>query len=152
MERTLILLKPDALKRELVGEIISRIERKGLKIIAMKMLKMSKSLAREHYAHIADKPFYKYVEEYMTSTPIIAMVVEGKEAVSVVRRIVGVTNGREAEPGSIRGDFSVSISKNLIHASDSVETAEKEIARFFSEEELFEWKRDDSLYYSEEEI
>ncbi len=151
-ERTLILIKPDAINRGLIGEIISRFEKKGLKIVGMKMLKMSKEKAKEHYSHHVGKPFYPDLEKFMTSMPIIAFVVEGKEAVNVVRKIVGSTNGREAEPGSIRGDYSMSVSKNLIHASDSKENAEKEIKRFFKDEELFDYELayDEFLYASDE--
>ena len=146
----MILIKPDGIVRELVGEVISRFERKGFKIVGMKMLKMSKQLAREHYAHLVDKPFYPSLEIFMTHMPIIAMVVEGKDAVSVSRKIVGVTNARDAQPGTIRGDFAMSVSKNIIHASDSVDTANKEIKRFFNNEELFDYEKSD-YYYSEDE-
>ena len=151
-ERTLILIKPDAINRGLAGEIISRFEKKGLKIVGMKMMKMSEEKAREHYSHHVGKPFYPDLEKFMTSMPIIALVVEGRNAVDVVRRIVGSTNGREAEPGSIRGDYSMSVSKNLIHASDSKENAEKEIKRFFKEDELFDYglAYEDFLYASDE--
>ncbi len=151
-ERTLILIKPDAINRGLAGEIISRFEKKGLKIVGMKMMKMSEEKAREHYSHHVGKPFYPDLEKFMTSMPIIALVVEGRNAVDVVRRIVGSTNGREAEPGSIRGDYSMSVSKNLIHASDSKENAEKEIKRFFKEDELFDYRLayEDFLYASDE--
>ena len=153
MERTLVLIKPDALQRGLVGEIISRFERKGLKIIAVKMLRMSPELAREHYSHLVGKPFYPELEKFMTSMPIIAMVLEGKDAVSVVRKLVGATNAREAEPGTIRGDLSMSVSKNVVHASDSLETAEAEIKRFFSEDELYPWQRKhEEFFYAEDEL
>ncbi len=150
--KTLILIKPDAINRGLVGELISRFEKKGLKIVGLKMLKMTPSMAKEHYAHLVDKSFYPELEEFMTSNPLIAMVVEGKDAVNVVRRIVGLTNGREAEPGSIRGDYSISVSKNLIHASDSEETAKKEVARFFKEDEMFNYtlSYENYLYSSDE--
>ncbi len=151
MERTLILLKPDAVSRGLIGEIISRFEKKGLKIVGMKMLWMDKELARNHYAKYVDKPFFPLLEKFMTSKPIVAMVLEGKDAIKVVRTMVGSTNGREASPGTIRGDFGMSISKNLIHASDSEETAKEEIARFFKEEELFDWENGEEIY-SEDEL
>ncbi len=151
-ERTLILIKPDAMQRGLAGEIIKRIENKGLKIVGIKMLKMDKKLVEEHYNKYKEKPFFPVLERFMSSTPIIAMVVEGIEAISVVRRMIGKTNGREAESGTIRGDFSMSISKNLIHASDSEENAREEINRFFKEEELISWKRIDEIIYSEDEL
>lgn len=151
MERTLILFKPDALQRGIVGEILSRFEKKGLKIIGMKMLKMSPEMIREHYRHLVDKPFFPALERFM-SHPIIAVVLEGKDAVAVVRKMVGVTNAREAEPGTIRGDYSMSISKNVIHASENKEVAEEEVRRFFKEEELFSWKREEYWFYAEDEL
>jgi len=140
MERSLLLLKPDAIQRGLVGEIISRFEKKGLKISGLKMLQVSKELAGEHYSHLTDKPFYPDLEKFVTTHPIIAMVVEGKEAVEVVRLIVGPTNASKAPGGTLRGDFSNSTSRNVIHASDSIETAKKEVARFFSDGELFDYE------------
>lgn len=137
MERTLVLIKPDAFQRALVGEILARFEKKGLKIVGMKMFMMSSELAKEHYAHLTDKPFYPGLEAFMTANPLLALALEGQEAVEVVRKIVGVTNARKAEAGTIRGDFSMSTGRNTIHASDSVETAQKEVPRFFSEGELF---------------
>lgn len=151
MEQTLILLKPDAIQRGYVGEIISRFERKGLKLVAMKMLHMSKALSKEHYAHLVSKPFYPDLEEFMTSHPIIAMVVEGKEAVEVVRLIVGPTNATKALAGTIRGDLSNSTSRNVIHASDSKETAEKEVHRFFKKEELFSYELNKKFLYASDE-
>lgn len=135
-----MLLKPDALMRGLIGRIIARFEEKGLKIVGMRMLKMSSALAKEHYAHLVSKPFYPDLEKFMTDDPIVAIVVEGKEAVEVVRLIVGPTNATKANGGTIRGDFSNSTSRNVIHASDSKETAEKEVKRFFKSEELFNYK------------
>lgn len=140
MERTLVLLKPDGIQRGLVGETIARLERKGLKITGLKMFKMSKELAKEHYSHLINKPFYHDLERFMTGQPVIAMVVEGKEAVEVVRLIVGPTNATKAPGGTIRGDFSNSTSRNIIHASDTRETAEKEVRRFFSKDEVFDYK------------
>jgi len=139
-ERSLLLIKPDALQRSLVGEIIGRFEIKGFKLVGMKMFQMSKEFAKEHYAHLVDKPFYPDLEKFVTTHPIVAVVVEGKEAVEVVRLIVGPTNASKAPGGTVRGDFSNSTSRNVIHASDSKETAEKEIKRFFKPHELFEYK------------
>jgi len=139
-ERTLLLIKPDALQRGLVGEVVARFEKKGFKIIGMKMLQMSKELAKEHYAHLVSKPFYQDLEKFVTEHPLVAVVIEGKEAVEVTRLIVGPTNASKAPGGTIRGDFSNSTSRNVIHASDSKETAEKEIKRFFKHDELFEYK------------
>lgn len=145
-ERSLLLIKPDALQRGLVGEIIARFEKKGFKLVGMKMLHVSKELSKEHYAHLVDKPFYPDLEKFVTSNPIVAVVVEGKEAVEVVRLIVGPTNASKASGGTIRGDFSNSTSRNVIHASDSKETAEKEIKRFFKPHELFEYNFSDAYY------
>jgi nucleoside-diphosphate kinase len=139
-ERSLLLIKPDAIQRGLVGEIIARFERKGFKIAGMKMLQMSKELAKEHYAHLTSKPFYPDLEKFVTEHPLVAVVVEGKEAVEVVRLIVGPTNASKAPGGTVRGDYSNSTSRNVIHASDSKETAEKEVKRFFKPHELFEYK------------
>lgn len=150
MERTVILIKPDAVQRELIGEILSRFEKKGLKVVGLKMLQMSSELSKEHYSHLVSKPFYPPLESFMTHMPIVAVALEGKDAVEVVRKMVGKTNAREAEPGTIRGDFSMSVSKNTIHASDSKETAEKELKRFFKKEELFNYKKSDYYYASDE--
>ncbi len=146
LERTLILLKPDAIQRGLVGSITGRFERKGLKIVGLKMLQMDSKFAKEHYAHLADKPFYPDLEKFVTEHPIVAMVVEGKDAVEVVRLIVGPTNATKAPGGTIRGDFSNSTSRNVIHASDSKETAKKEVKRFFKENELFDYKFANEYY------
>ncbi len=146
MEKTLVLIKPDGIQRGVVGEIIARFERKGLKITGMKMLQMDKELAKEHYAHLADKPFYKDLEKFVTEHPLVAMVVEGKEAVEVVRLIVGPTNATKAPGGTIRGDFSNSTSRNVIHASDSKETAVKEVKRFFKEDEIFDYEFKNQYY------
>jgi len=122
------------------GEVFSRFEKRGFKVVACKMLRMDGKLCEEHYAHIKDKPFFPKIREFMTSAPVIAMVLEGKEIVKLVRDMLGVTNARNAAVGTIRGDFALSNMMNLVHASDSVETAQKEIARFFKKDELFEWK------------
>lgn len=152
VERTLVLLKPDAIQRGLMGRIIARFEARGLKIIGMKMLKMSPALAKEHYAHLVSKPFYSDLEKFITHHPIVAIVLEGKECVQVVRDMMGSTNSRKALPGTIRGDFSMSTSRNIIHGSDSPETAEKEVKRFFKPEELYEYtfSSADYLYASDE--
>ena len=138
-ERTLVLIKPDGIQRGFIGEIIARFERKGLKIVAMKMFQMDGKFAREHYAHLVGKPFYPELEKFVTEHPTVALVVEGKEAVEVVRFIVGPTNATKAPAGTIRGDFSNSTSRNVIHASDSKETAEKEVKRFFKDSEIFKY-------------
>jgi nucleoside-diphosphate kinase len=136
METTLVLLKPDCVQRRLVGEIIHRFERKGLNIVAMKMLRVSPELSKEHYAEHVAKPFYKNLEEFITSAPIVAMAVEGLEAIRVVREMLGATNGLKAAPGTIRGDFSSSRQMNLVHASDSPESAARELKLYFNDNEV----------------
>jgi len=145
-EKTLVLLKPDALNRRLVGEIISRFEKKGLKIVAMKMLWMSREMAEKHYEVHRGKNFYESLLDYITSAPIIAMVLEGDRAIEVVRRMMGKTNGVEAEPGTIRGDYSLSVQNNLVHGSDSAESAEREIKLFFTPEEIMEYRLVDEIW------
>jgi nucleoside-diphosphate kinase len=147
-ERTLLLIKPDAIQRGFVGDILSRFEKKGFKIAGMKMIQMGKDLAKEHYAHLVGKPFYPDLEKFVTSHPLVAVVIEGKEAVEVTRLIVGPTNASKAPGGTIRGDLSNSTSRNVIHASDSKETAEKEVHRFFKPSELFEYKFSAAEFYS----
>lgn len=146
MERTLILIKPDAIQRGLIGRIISRFESRGLKIIGMKMLRMGKEVSKEHYSHLTGKPFYPDLEKFMTHHPLLAMVLEARECVQVVRDMIGATNSRKAAPGTIRGDMSMSTSRNIIHGSDSIEAAEKEIKRFFKPEELHEYRFASSDY------
>jgi nucleoside-diphosphate kinase len=143
MERTLVLLKPDAVQRDLVGEIISRIERKGLKLIGLKMMRLPESLLDQHYSHLADLPFFPEIKSFMQLTPVVACCWEGTECVSAVRQMCGVTKAREAAPGTIRGDLAMSVQANLIHCSDSLETAHVEVERFFKPEELFSY--DDAL-------
>ena len=131
MERTYIMLKPDCVKRGLMGEVIARIEKKGFKISAMKMIQLDEPILREHYAHIADKPFFPETLEYMTSGPVVAMIVEGENAVLGMRNLMGATKYEDALAGTIRGDFATSTGNNIIHGSDSVENGEIEIKRFF---------------------
>jgi nucleoside-diphosphate kinase len=131
IQRTLILLKPDAVERQLIGTILSRFVHNGLKIVDMRWLHFSRELARQHYAEHIEKPFYSGLEQYIMSGAVVAAVLEGNEAVEVVRRLIGPTNGVEAPPGTIRGDFSLSNQQNLVHASDSVASAEREINLFF---------------------
>lgn len=153
MERTLILLKPDSLQRNLLGQIISRFENKGLKIVGLKMMRLNDSLLSEHYAHHQDKPFFKDLVNFMGSAPVIAMVLEGVEAINTVRILCGPTSGRKADVGSIRGDFSMSGQHNIIHASDSLETAQQEIKRFFEDKEIFDYQKLDlSAIYAQEEL
>ena len=136
MERTLILCKPDCVQRRLVGRVLGRFEDKGLNIIAMKMLHVTPELAREHYAEHVDKPFYPELEGFITGAPVVAAVIEGLEAIRVVREMLGATNGLNAAAGTIRGDFSSSQQKNLAHASDSAESAEREIGLYFSADDI----------------
>ncbi|MHB8651849.1 MAG: nucleoside-diphosphate kinase [Minisyncoccota bacterium] len=140
-ERTLILVKPDALQRGLLGEIISRFERKGLQIVGMKMIQLEDAMLEAHYAHIKDKPFFSGIRNFMKSSPVVAMVLSGINAVSATRIIVGPTKAYEASAGSIRGDFSLSIQSNIVHASDSPEAAKEEVERFFKNDEVFEYER-----------
>jgi nucleoside-diphosphate kinase len=142
MERTLILVKPDAMHRGLAGEIIGRLERRGLRISAMRMLRVDEDLAARHYAEHTEKPFYRTLVEFITSTPIIAAVVEGPNAVEIVRSTMGATDPRKAAPGTIRGDFGLFITQNLIHGSDSQESAVREIGLFFDESDIFTYPRD----------
>ncbi len=139
MEKTLILIKPNAIQRGLTGDIVTRFERKGLRIVGMKMMFMTDELVREHYAHLVERPFFPYLKASMQAAPLIACCLEGAEAVDTVRLMVGATNSRKALPGTIRGDFSMSGEQNVVHASDSVENALVEIDRFFSPEELFDY-------------
>ncbi len=139
MEKTLVILKPSCVERQLIGEVISRIEKRGLIIAGMKMMQLNEDILREHYAHLADKPFFPDLAASMMASPVIVMCLKGVDVVSVFRTMVGVTNGRKAAPGTLRGDFCVSGQLNIIHASDSVENAEIEIKRFFKPEEIFDY-------------
>jgi nucleoside-diphosphate kinase len=142
MERSLVLIKPDAIQRGLAGEIISRLERKGLKIIAMKMLHVDKKLAHRHYAVHKGKAFFDDLVNFITSSPLIAIVFQGKNAVEVIRQMMGETDPAKASSGTIRGDFGIDIGHNLIHGSDSLENASKEIDLFFSAEEILNYDRE----------
>lgn len=139
MEQTLIILKPSAIQRGLVGKVVARFEQKGLIINGMKMMQLGEAILREHYAHLVDRPFFPSLIRSMTATPVVVMAIGGKDAVTVVRQMVGVTNSRLALPGTIRGDFGMSGQENIIHASDSVENAKIELARFFRPEEIFDY-------------
>jgi nucleoside-diphosphate kinase len=150
MQKTVVLVKPDGLQRGLIGAIMQRFERKGLKLIGLKMMRLTDDLLDTWYAHHKEKSFFKDLKAFMTWTPIVAMVWEGQEAVSAVRRIVGVTKGYEAEAGSIRGDYAMSGSQNLIHASDEPDNAKKEIELIFDQDELFEYENaEEVLIYSD---
>lgn len=153
MQRTIVFIKPDALQRGLVGEIVSRLERKGLKLIGIKMVNFDDNLLEEWYSHLKDKEFFPRIKSYIKWTPVVAMIWEGLEVIDAVRKIVGITKARAAEAGSIRGDLGMSNQNNLIHASDSEEAAKKEIGLIFKSDEIFEYKSvSESLIYSEEDL
>lgn len=140
IERTLILAKPDAVQRRLVGQLITRLENKSLKLVGVKMLQVSKELAAKHYAEHIEKPFYPLLEEFITSGPVVAICAEGPNAISVVRTMMGPTNGQDAAPGTIRGDFGISRQMNLMHGSDGPEAAAKEISVYFNDNELIDYE------------
>lgn len=150
MERTLVLVKPDAMQRGLAGEILGRLERRGLKIVGLKLLRVDEALARRHYAVHEGKPFFEGLVRYITSSPIIAAVFEGANAVALVRNAMGATNPVEAAPGTIRGDLALEIGRNLIHGSDSPENAQQEIDLFFRADELVTWERETDRWIFEE--
>jgi len=141
VERTLIILKPDAVQRGLCGEIVGRFERKGLKLAGMKLIQISRDLAEKHYAVHQSKPFYSSLIQYITSSPVLVMVLEGRNAIAISRKMMGATFGSNAEPGTIRGDLGVSNTFNLIHGSDAPETAASEIKLYFRDNELLDYKR-----------
>ncbi len=152
LEKTLVILKPSAVQRGLIGEILHRFERKGLRLAGIKMMQLNDKILNEHYAHLADKPFFQRIKDSMMASPVIACCYEGVDAVQVVRSMTGATNGRLAVPGTIRGDYSVSAQENIVHTSDSPQNAEEELARFFKPEEIFDYKQSalPYLYYTEE--
>lgn len=139
MEQTLVIIKPSAVQRGLIGQVITRFQQKGLLIAGMKMMQLDEAILREHYAHLVDKPFFPWLRDAMMACPVIVMAIEGKDAVNVVRAMTGATNGRNAAPGTIRGDFSMSSQENIVHASDSIENAKIELARFFKPDEIFKY-------------
>lgn len=141
-ERTLVLIKPDAVQRLLAGRILARFEERGLKLVALKLVTVDRSLAERHYAVHRDKPFFRGLVDFITSSPLVAAALEGPSAISVVRAMVGATRPHEAAPGTIRGDFALETAQNLVHASDGPETAENELALWFEPDELVEYRRD----------
>ena len=149
MEREFIMVKPDGVQRGLVGEVITRLEKAGLKIIAIKMLKVSQEQAERHYAIHEGKPFYDGLIKFITSSPVLAMVIEGRDAIKHTRRIVGATNPIDATPGSIRGDFALEIGRNVVHAADSTENAQKEYKIYFDENDLIRYERIDEIWLKE---
>lgn len=151
-EKTLVLIKPDGIQRGLIGEVMLRFERKGLKLVGLKMMTLDEAILREHYAHIADKPFFPSVSDFMRSSPVIAMCWEGLEVVQAVRILCGITKARAADAGSIRGDLAMSVACNVVHASDSVETAMKEVPRFFKADEVYVYAKSEYEHvYGEDE-
>ncbi|MFH0820226.1 MAG: nucleoside-diphosphate kinase [Candidatus Peregrinibacteria bacterium] len=152
MERTLVLIKPDGIQRGLIGEITKRFEQKGLKLVGMKMMHLDEAVILEHYAHLKDKPFFSGIKKFMRSTPVIAQCWEGVEAVEAVRILVGITKARAAGAGSIRGDLAMSFQCNVVHASDSEETAKKEVTRFFKKDEIYNYDKTEYMHvYSDDE-
>ena len=152
MERSVVLVKPDGVQRGLIGEITHRFERKGLKIVGLKMISLTDAILDEWYVHHKDKPFFGGLKSYMQSYPVVAMLWEGKDVVATIRKMVGITRARDAEPGTIRGDFAMSQQYNLIHSSESLETAQKEEKLVFNKDEIFNWdKKDLTNVYLEDE-
>ncbi|NDV68099.1 nucleoside-diphosphate kinase [Dysgonomonas sp. 25] len=152
-EKTLVILKPSCIQRGLMGAVISRFEQKGLRLAGMKMVQLDDAVLDEHYAHLKDKPFFQCVKNSMKSIPVVVQCWAGKDVANVVRRLIGVTNGRDASAGTIRGDFSVSMQENIVHASDSAQSAKVELKRFFKETEIYEYTLSvESNLYSEDEI
>lgn len=149
MERTLVIAKPDAIQRGLVGEIIKRLEQKGLKLVGMKMASLDEAILRTHYAEHVEKAFYAGLEEFMKSSPVVLMAWEGYECVESVRALVGATNPRQAAAGSIRGDLAIGVGRNLIHASDSKASGEREVDLFFDKDELFEYDKSEYVHIYE---
>jgi nucleoside-diphosphate kinase len=150
MERTLVIAKPDAVQRGLVGEIVKRLENKGLKLIGMKMATLDEAILRTHYEEHVEKAFYKGMEQFMKSSPVVVMAWEGFECIDSVRSIVGATNPRQAAPGSIRGDYAIGVGRNLIHASDSKESGEREVGIFFKPDELFGYDKSEYMHLYED--
>jgi nucleoside-diphosphate kinase len=149
MERTLVLIKPDALQRGLAGEVLSRLERRGLKIVALRLMRLDEALARRHYAEHEGKPFVEGLVRFITSGPLIACVLEGPNAIELVRATMGATDPQNAAPGTIRGDLGLYIQNNLIHGSDSPGSAKREIALFFKPDEILSWERDTDAWITQ---
>lgn len=152
VQRTLVLLKPDALQRDLLGEILARFERKGLKLVGLKFVHLTDDMLDEHYAHLKTKAFFVSLKKFMMQTPVVAMVFEGLDVIDTVRKVVGATNPREAEAGTIRADLSMNVPSNLVHASDSVDAAAAEVKRFFKDDELFTYSKMSDLFHFGEGI
>ena len=140
MQKTLVIIKPSAIQRNLVGRVISRFEEKGLQIVGFKMMFLNDEMVEIHYAHLKDKPFFKRIKDSMQATPVFVLALKGLDAVKVVRKMSGTTNSREADSGTIRGDYSMSVQENIVHTSDSEENSSIELKRFFKEEEIFDYE------------
>ena len=149
MQRTLVLVKPDGVQRGLVGEVISRLEARGLKLTALKLVQMTDAMAYSHYEAHVNKPFFSGLTDFITSGPLVAMVVEGKDAIETVRRVMGETDPAKAEPGTIRGDLAIDIGRNVVHGSDSPEAAEREVSLFFQKSEILDYTRDIDRWITE---
>ncbi|MBX7076727.1 MAG: nucleoside-diphosphate kinase [Methanobacteriaceae archaeon] len=149
MEKSFVMMKPDAVARRLMGKILNRFEEKGLQLKAIKLMTISEDLAKEHYGEHSEKPFFNDLVEYITSGPVLAMVIEGEDAISLIRKMVGATNPQEADLGTIRGDYAVETGRNIIHASDAPESAEREIGLFFNENELVDYNMVDNTWIYE---
>jgi nucleoside-diphosphate kinase len=147
MEKTFVMLKPGVLQRRIIGEVLNRLERKGLKIVALKMMRLRKDMVEAHYAEHAGKDFYQELVNYTISGPVIAMILEGEDAISIVRRLIGHTSVHNSQPGSIRGDFAAGTQQNIVHASDSVSSAEREIGLFFKPEEICDWEDGNARWF-----
>lgn len=153
MERTLVIIKPCAIRRGLIGEVIQRFERRGLQLSGMKMVQLTEEVLREHYAHLVQRPYYQRIVESMMMTPVIICCWTGVDAVHIAHVMAGPTNGREAAPGTIRGDYSVSVQENILHTSDSVENGKTEIKRFFDDDEIFEFEKlSKNVFYANDEF
>lgn len=151
-EQTLVLIKPDGIQRGLIGNVIGRFEMKGLKVAGIKMMSLDEAILREHYAHIADKPFFPGVSSFMRSSPVVALCLEGLDVVNAVRILCGITKSREADAGTIRGDLAMSVACNVVHASDTVENAQAEVKRFFKQDDLFHYDKSEYMHvYVEDE-
>lgn len=144
MEKSFVMMKPDTVQRRLMGQVLSRFEEKGLQIVAAKLMHISEDLAKEHYGEHSEKPFFGGLVEYITSSAVLAMVIQGDDCISLIRKMVGATNPKEADLGTIRGDFAIDMGRNIIHASDSPQSAEREIALFFDETEIVEYEMPDT--------
>lgn len=153
MEKTLVILKPSVIQRELIGKVIGRFERKGLQLCGIKMVQFSDELVSEHYAHLADRPYFQRIKDSMMASPVIVTCWKGLDAINVVRFMSGATNGRKADTGTIRGDFCMSMQENIVHTSDSPENAKIELERFFTEDEIFDYEMSSySFLYANDEV